>query len=108
MMIIEIRECYPATELHSTSTNLRHRESHIFDGKILLSDATSFQVCDITDPVLVKMLHDPENWAESFDVRLDSVTFLSEIPHNLASPLLSNNFSNSRLRLTTAGTNRTP
>jgi len=47
----------------------RHPESHIFDGKGLLSDSTSFQICDITDPVLHQLLHDADARSDTFDPR---------------------------------------
>ncbi|KAF8316858.1 hypothetical protein DL93DRAFT_2077675 [Clavulina sp. PMI_390] len=47
----------------------RHPESHIFDGQNLISDATSFQVMDITDPTLKAIMDDPANRRDKFDAR---------------------------------------
>lgn len=69
-MIIDIRECNNLTIKSQAHIWNGVSESHIFDGKILLSDATSFQVCDITDPVLKLLLDDEASRRETFDVRL--------------------------------------
>ncbi|KAF8605517.1 hypothetical protein BDV93DRAFT_439107 [Ceratobasidium sp. AG-I] len=42
--------------------------SHIFDGETLHSGAASFQLCDITDSLLVSMIHDEEAIRQEPDV----------------------------------------
>ena len=45
----------------------RDKNSHIFDGKILVKDGRCFQLCDITDPLL-KSLIDREKLRDSCHV----------------------------------------
>jgi hypothetical protein len=42
--------------------------SHIFDGVTLSSETAAFQLCDITDPMLKRMIDDEEDIRESCNV----------------------------------------
>ncbi|KAI0306927.1 RNA polymerase III transcription factor IIIC subunit-domain-containing protein [Multifurca ochricompacta] len=45
------------------------RRSHIFDGVTLSSETAAFQLCDITDPMLKRMIDDEEDTRESCNER---------------------------------------
>lgn len=46
------------------------RKSHLFDGKTLHRDVGNFQVCDISDPLLSSLIHDPRALSTELDVSL--------------------------------------
>lgn len=41
---------------------------YIFDGQELHLDRPDYQLCDITDPLIVKFIEDPANLSETYDV----------------------------------------
>jgi len=45
------------------------RRSHIFDGVTLSSETAAFQLCDITDPMLKRMIDEEEDVRESCNER---------------------------------------
>ncbi|KAF9057282.1 RNA polymerase III transcription factor IIIC subunit-domain-containing protein [Panaeolus papilionaceus] len=45
------------------------KDSHIFDGKTLTKETAAFQLCDIVDPMLREMIHDPEGLREDCNER---------------------------------------
>jgi general transcription factor 3C polypeptide 5 (transcription factor C subunit 1) len=51
-----------------TVAKFLHNRSHIFDGVTLSSETAAFQLCDITDPMLKRMMDEEEDVRESCNV----------------------------------------
>ncbi|KUJ06699.1 uncharacterized protein LY89DRAFT_632534 [Mollisia scopiformis] len=51
----DVRTSYTVNKKGATK---EYRESHIFDGKTVILDGKIWQVCDVTDPVLARLMRD--------------------------------------------------
>lgn len=72
-------------DAESRASNSRE---YIFDGQELHLDRPDYQLCDITDPLIVKFIKDPVNLAETYDVSGSSFLLDSGVGLGHSSPPL--------------------
>ncbi|SCV68525.1 BQ2448_646 [Microbotryum intermedium] len=60
-----------AASSSSTPSRAKSTSSHIFDGQTLHSPIANFQLIDITDPLLVELIHAPDAVAETCSAELE-------------------------------------
>lgn len=51
-----------------SSSIANFRKGHLFDGQVLHRDQADYQLCDITDPLIQKIIKDPKNLRDVCDV----------------------------------------
>lgn len=54
--------------LHGTDFEPDINKSHLFDGQVLHRDIANYQLCDVTDPLLARLIRDPRALGDTLDV----------------------------------------
>ena len=62
------RRLYTVVRIYFFLSEFWNNRSHIFDGITLTSETAAFQLCDITDPMLKRMIEEEEEVRDSCNV----------------------------------------